>query len=152
MVLWDQKRTRRPSGEESTSVVELTPYIFNRSAYPYIREPMTQESIQQPMTQENRRAPRQQLIASAELIDVRSDARMKARTSDMSVFGCYLDTMSTLPPGTDVKLKITHNGATVTVVGMIANSQPHMGMGIRFTEVSVDDLKLLRTWLRATWS
>lgn len=77
---------------------------------------------------------------------------MKARTSDMSVFGCYLDTMSTLPPGTDVKLKITHNGATVTVVGMIANSQPHMGMGIRFTEVSVDDLKLLRTWLRATWS
>lgn len=100
------------------------------------------------MTQENRRAPRRPLIASAELIDVRTDARLKARTSDVSTVGCYLDTMSTLPVDTEVQLKITHNEATVTVLGIIANSQSHMGMGIRFVDVSLDDLQLLQTWLR----
>jgi len=100
------------------------------------------------MTQENRRAPRHPLIASAELIDVRTEARLKARTSDVSTVGCYLDTMSTLPAGTEVQLKISHNEASVTVLGIIANSQPHMGMGIRFLDVSLDNLKLLQMWLR----
>lgn len=56
------------------------------------------------MKQENRRAPRHPLIASAELIDIRTDARLKVRTSDVSTVGCYLDTMSTLPEDTEVRL------------------------------------------------
>jgi PilZ domain-containing protein len=99
------------------------------------------------MTQENRRAPRRPLIASAELIDIRTEARLKARTSDVSTVGCYLDTMTTLPAGTGVWLAISHNEETVTVLGIIANSQPHMG--IRFTDVSSADHKVLEGWLAA---
>lgn len=101
------------------------------------------------LTQENRRAPRQSLIASAELIDVQTNARLKARTCDMSTVGCYLDTMTILPAGTEVRLTISHNDATVTVFGTIANSQPHMGMGIRFTGVGLADHEILTSWLAA---
>lgn len=101
------------------------------------------------MKQENRRAPRHPLIASAELVDVSTDARFKVRTSDVSTVGCYLDTMSTLPAGTEVRLTISHNGATVTVLGVIANSQSHMGMGVRFTDVALADQEILASWLAA---
>jgi len=101
------------------------------------------------MAQEHRRAARRTLIASAELIDVRTEARLKARTSDVSTVGCYLDTMTTLPAGTEVRLTISHNEATVTVLGIIANSQPHVGMGIRFTDISLDDQKVMEMWLAA---
>jgi len=57
--------------------------------------------------------------------------------------------MSTLPAGTPVQVKISHNEATITASGIIVNSQPHMGMGIRFTEVSLEDHKVLETWLAA---
>lgn len=76
-----------------------------------------------------------------------TDARLKARTSDVSAVGCYLDTMTTLPVGTEVRVKISHNEATVTVLGVIVNSQPHLGMGIHFTDVSLDDRELLQKWL-----
>ena len=99
------------------------------------------------MTQEKRHATRRPLIASAELIDVGTDARLKARTSDMSAMGCYLDTMTTLPAGTEVRVKISHNEATVTALGVIVNSQPHLGMGVRFTDVSLEDRELLQKWL-----
>lgn len=101
------------------------------------------------MTQENRRAPRRALIASAELIDIRTNARFKVRTSDVSIVGCYLDTMSTLPAGTEVRLTISHNDTMVTMLGIIANSQSNMGMGVRFTDVSLDDRKILEAWLAA---
>lgn len=99
------------------------------------------------MTEEKRGARRHPLTASAELIDVETDARLKARTSDVSTVGCYLDTMSTLPAGTEVRVKISHNEATVTVLGIIVNSQPNLGMGIRFTDVSSEDRELLQMWL-----
>ena len=101
------------------------------------------------MTPENRRAPRSPLIASAELVDVQTGARLKARTSDVSTVGCYLDTMTTLPEGTEVRLKISHNEAMVNVLGIVANSLANMGMGISFTEVSLEDQKTVETWLAA---
>lgn len=57
--------------------------------------------------------------------------------------------MSTLPEGTQVRLNIIHDNATITALGIIANSQPHMGMGIRFTAVGLADHEVLAGWLAA---
>ncbi|HEX5423711.1 MAG TPA: PilZ domain-containing protein [Candidatus Acidoferrales bacterium] len=99
------------------------------------------------MTQEDRRSPRCPLIASVELIDVQTNARFKTRTSDVSVVGCYLDTMSPLPVGTEVRLKISHCDLMITVLGVITQNQPNMGMGIRFIDISLDDHEILEAWL-----
>lgn len=101
------------------------------------------------MTQQNRRSPKCPLTASVELIDVQTNARFKTRTSDVSVVGCYLDTMSPLPLGTKVRLKISHCDLMITVSGVIAQSQPNMGMGIRFIDISLDDHEILEAWLVA---
>ena len=90
------------------------------------------------MTVERRRAPRCPLIASAEVIEVQTNARLKARISDLSLVGCYLDTTNSLPPGTEVMVHITHDEATFAALGIIAYCHPNMGMGVRFTDVPLD--------------
>lgn len=48
-----------------------------------------------------------------------------------------------------MRLNIIHDNATITALGIIANSQPHMGMGIRFTAVGLADHEVLAGWLAA---
>jgi PilZ domain len=102
------------------------------------------------MASERRRASRFPLIASAEVIELTTNTHLRARTSDLSVVGCYLDMTNTLPVGTEVRLHITHNDATFTALGVIAHSQPNMGMGIRFTDVHLDQHEILERWLAAS--
>ena len=99
------------------------------------------------MAHERRRAPRCPLIASAEVIEVETETRLRARISDLSLMGCYLDMTNSLPLGTEVKLCISHNDSTVTALGVVASSQPKMGMGVRFTDVKLDQHAILDKWL-----
>ena len=101
------------------------------------------------MSIERRRAPRVPLIASVEVNEPQTNARLKARISELSLVGCYLDTTNFLPVGTEVRLQITHSDTTVTALGVIAHCKPNMGMGIRFTDVQLDQHEKLDKWLVA---
>jgi hypothetical protein len=46
-------------------------------------------------------------------------------------------------------LHIAHNDTTFTALGVIAHCQPNMGMGVRFTDVQLDQHKILDKWLEA---
>lgn len=99
------------------------------------------------VTEEKRRAPRYPLIASAEVIELQTDAHLSARTSDLSLGGCYLDMPNSLPVGTEISLRIVHSGVTFTALAVVAYCQPNMGMGIKFTNVQSDQYEILREWL-----
>ena len=99
------------------------------------------------MAHERRRAPRCPLIASAEVIELQTNTRLKARISDLSLVGCYLDMTNTFPAGTEIRLNIGHDDATFTALGVIIHCQPKMGMGIRFTDVQLDQHQILDKWL-----
>jgi hypothetical protein len=99
------------------------------------------------MTKEMRQATRYPLIANAEIVELQTGARIKARTSDLSLVGCYLDTLNPLPPSTNVQLQITHLGETFRTFGTVAHSMSNMGMGIEFTTTDQDQKKILRKWL-----
>ena len=101
------------------------------------------------MTVERRRAPRCPLIASAEVIEAETNVRFKSRISDLSVVGCYLDTTNLLPVGTEVSVQIIHNDAAFTALGVIAHHHPNIGMGVRFTDVQLDQHEILEKWLTA---
>lgn len=101
------------------------------------------------MTIERRRAPRQQLIASAEVIELQTNTRLKARTLDMSLVGCYLDVASPLPAGTEVTVQIAHEDGIFTALGFIAHCEDNLGMGIRFADVQLDQHEILEGWLAA---
>ena len=100
-----------------------------------------------PMQSERRRAPRYQLLANAEIVELRSDAHFKARTSDVSLFGCYVNSVNWLPAGTDIQLRVTHKYTTFTALSIVARSEPAMGMGVRFTVVESDQQTVLKGWL-----
>ena len=98
---------------------------------------------------DRRNASRFTLIASAEVIDLKSDAHLKARTSDISIGGCYLDMVNPLPPGTAIRVEINNRDETFTTTGAVVYSNTNMGMGIRFSDVDDHQLGVLKKWLTA---
>ena len=46
-----------------------------------------------------------------------------------------------------MSLHISHNDETFTALGVVASGQPMMGMGIKFTDVQLDQQATLDKWL-----
>lgn len=98
-------------------------------------------------TSAQRRAPRFQLVTAAELVEVQTDTRFKARTSDLSVVGCYIDMPNPLPIGTEIKLSLEHQDGKFTARGIVALSESNLGMGISFTAVEAEQNGILESWI-----
>jgi hypothetical protein len=99
------------------------------------------------MDSERRRAPRYPFIAEAEAIEVSSDTKLAAKTSDLSIGGCFLDMLNPTPQGTEVRVRISHEGATFTALGRVVFILPNMGMGVKFTSIEQDQQAILQKWL-----
>jgi hypothetical protein len=98
------------------------------------------------MNVERRRAPRYRLETQAEVVEVRSNAAVSAKTSDVSLVGCFMNTPRSFPQGTRIRLKLTKDETSFTSMGVVERLQP-MGMGVSFADVKEDQSKVLRTWL-----
>jgi hypothetical protein len=98
------------------------------------------------MDHARRRAPRYQLIVEAELTEMQSKTRLKARTSDVSMIGCFMNSARSLPQGTEIQLQIAKAGSTFQSLGIVAWSHP-MGMGIEFISLRRDQEKVLQKWI-----
>ena len=98
------------------------------------------------MNEERRRAPRYQLVAAAEIMELRSNAVLNAKTSDVSLVGCFMNTARAFPEGTRIRLRLTMDDTSFTSLGVVARLQP-MGMGVSFSEIKKEQMDLLRQWL-----
>jgi hypothetical protein len=96
---------------------------------------------------ERRRVPRFPFVASAEVVENNSDARMNARVSELSLYGCYVDTINPLPKGASVFIKIFTDADFIEAKGMVAYVHPNLGMGIAFFDVNPRFLPILQVWL-----
>lgn len=98
--------------------------------------------------QDRRDAQRLPLILAVEVTEVDSDARLSARTSDVSRTGCYIDTLNPTPTGTVVRVKLSHNGEQLDLLARVVYVSPRLGMGVRFDEsISAEQLAILDRWL-----
>jgi PilZ domain len=82
-----------------------------------------------------RKSPRFSFIASAQVVETRTEARLQARISDISREGCYLDMLNPLPTGTRLKINVTHQNQQLDAVGRVVHSELNVGMGVQFEEV-----------------
>jgi hypothetical protein len=96
-----------------------------------------------------RRAERFPFIASAEVLAEKAGSRMSARISDLSVLGCYVDTINPLPDGTPVLIKIFNNSQEFEAPATVVYSHTHLGMGLAFREVQPNSQTVLQNWLQA---
>jgi hypothetical protein len=99
------------------------------------------------MDSERRRAPRYPIIADAEVTEIASETKLSARTSDLSVGGCFLDMLNPSPEGTEIAVRISHADGTFTARGKVVFVFPNMGMGVMFTSVPASQQAVLEKWL-----
>jgi hypothetical protein len=106
------------------------------------------ELPKRPAAAERRRNPRHNFSADAEVVEVVSGTRLRmtARVADLSIGGCYLDTINPFAPGTRAHLRIRHLGADFTCVATVKSCQPGMGMGLAFEELDRAHSDLLNSW------
>jgi hypothetical protein len=87
------------------------------------------------------------LVASAEVIDLHSGARLAARTSELGLGGCYVDSLNPFPEGTLVGLRILRDQGVFETQAKVVYCDPRFGMGLAFTQMKPDQRSLLETWL-----
>ena len=92
-----------------------------------------------------RRCP---FVASAEVIDISSDTRITARTSELGIGGCYIETLSPLPEGALVKLRIMRDQGVFESKATVVYSHPNSGMGLAFAKpLPQAERAILEDWL-----
>jgi len=72
---------------------------------------------------------------------------LRSKTADLSVGGCYLEMMFTLPVGTKLKLALWLDDVKLNVDGVVVTRDVQVGNGIRFTGISAEDSAKLQQYL-----
>jgi PilZ domain len=100
------------------------------------------------MAEQDRRSHRRvPFIAQAELTEEGSGVSIPVRVSDISNEGCYVDLRAPLPAGTLVRIKVVAATDVLEADAAVAYSDPHLGMGLVFRNVSPRDRTVLQKWL-----
>jgi hypothetical protein len=99
------------------------------------------------LASERRCATRSPFVAPVEIIEMRTNSRTEARTSDLSPQGCYIDTLNPLPVGSAVRVRIDRGGVTLDVLGNVSSRHVGSGMGLVFGEISRAQRNVLDNWL-----
>jgi len=71
-----------------------------------------------------------------------------ANVTELSRYGCFVQTPTPLATGTNLAVKIMNQGQIFAATAMVVYSQPAIGMGIAFREVKSLFQGLLEDWLR----
>src|SRR5713101_4742467 len=96
---------------------------------------------------DRRGATRYPFVASVQVVEAESEARLMGRVSDLARGGCYVDAINPFPSGARVRLRISKENENFEAFGTVCYSQRGMGMGIAFEEVTPEQEKLLQGWL-----
>jgi hypothetical protein len=101
-----------------------------------------------PPPPERRDDPRIKIKAPVEIYVDGNTMPLRSATSDLSLHGCYIESMFPFPIGTAVELKLRLNG-TLLVLGDVVTCDPQVGNGIHFTKMLPEDIEELRAFLEA---
>jgi hypothetical protein len=76
---------------------------------------------------ERRRHARHPFTATVEAVELKSQTRIQGRTSDLSRGGCYVDTISSFPAGSIVKMRLTKEMRSFEARAEVVYSSVGMG-------------------------
>ena len=99
------------------------------------------------ITPERRRHPRFAFTAAALAFEPVSGTRIDARTADVSLNGCYVDTMVPFPAGSRVSLRLSSDGKSFECDARVVFSQAGMGMGLVFVRYRPEQFQVLQEWI-----
>jgi hypothetical protein len=105
-----------------------------------------EETKKSPIT-EHRSAARLPFLTEAEVMEPPVGTWLKTRLSDLSLSGCYVDTLHPLTVGARVCLRVVRNKITLEALAIVIYSEPRLGMGVSFTQLSAEQKSILEKWL-----
>ncbi len=96
---------------------------------------------------ENRKHARYAFTAAVEICDLATKTRLTGRCSDIGIGGCYVDTLSPLPVGSLLAIRIEHDESEFVALALVSFAHRSMGMGLKFTEMKPEHRELLQKWV-----
>ena len=96
---------------------------------------------------EHRRHVRFPLTAFVEALEPQSNTQISGRSSDVSLSGCYVDTLSPFPEGTIIRIRLTRENTSFEANAKVVFSQVGMGMGVAFTSAEKDQFRIYQEWI-----
>lgn len=94
-----------------------------------------------------RTVPRYSVLAVAEVLESGGTACIVGRMTEVSRKGCYVNTPSTLPLNSTLKLIISCDGESFITDGKVIYVHDRIGMGIVFVNPPEDQLSILHSWV-----
>ena len=78
-------------------------------------------------------------------VEIRLNGRpaMRGILGDLSVGGCYVETIAPQPTGTPLELYLLTKGGELQVGGVVRHAQPAMGMGVEFVDLKPEKLAVI---------
>jgi hypothetical protein len=98
---------------------------------------------------DKRPATRYDFRCEAEFCKRGSVAPLRGFISDISLSGCYVETLTPEPVGTAVEVIFQRSGMRARLPGVVRVVHPSMGMGIEFATLSPEVSKFLQGLVRA---
>lgn len=98
---------------------------------------------------ERREQPRVKVTVPVELFIENSETPIRGATADLSLSGCYIETMFPFALGTALEVKLQAGESTLLVLAKVVTCDPQVGNGMQFTQMLPEDIEELRTFLEA---
>ena len=99
------------------------------------------------MNLEKRGGVRVKVSVPIELTPEGSETPLRTETADLSVGGCYIEMLFTLPVSTQVQVSLQAGGSTIRATGKVVTRDPNVGNGIEFTSMTDKDSKTLSQFI-----
>lgn len=77
-----------------------------------------------------------------------ADSPIRCATADLSLGGCYIETIYPFPIGTNLDLQLSL-GTIVLIAATVVTCDPQVGNGIRFMRILPEDRETLKAFLQA---
>lgn len=100
-------------------------------------------------THERRRYPRMKIAIPVELKTHVASCPVRATTTEVSLCGFYIETMFTMPIGTELSVLLWVDDQKLSAKGVVATHYPQVGNGIDLVEMSSADRAILHRLCRA---
>ena len=97
---------------------------------------------------ERRRNLRFPFSATVEAIEPKSGTKVTGRTSDLGLGGCYVDTLSPFPVGTEATIRILRQNESFQAQAKVVYSLIGMGMGLAFVTAQPKQIRIFQRWLQ----
>jgi len=99
------------------------------------------------MNVEKRGQIRVKVRVPIELTSEGSETPLRTETADLSIKGCYIEMLFTLPVSTKLQVTLHAGGSTIPTTAKIVTRDPNVGNGIEFTSMQDKDRETLRQFI-----